>query len=237
VQWNGQGLSTSGSGPLTAQVPASLIATAGTASVTVVTADGVTSNALPFTIGPAATITSLSPSTANVGSAAFTLTVTGQNLAPGATVSWNGQSLSTTFVSSTTLTAQVPANLLTTAATATVTVSNAGGSLPFRIVLPPLTNVGFGAPPTAPSGQDQPVTITVGATYPVDLKLTVTLTFAPDSGLPDDPAIQFQNGTRTFTVTIPAGTPATIPALITKTGTVAGVITINATFTTTRAPT
>lgn len=233
VQWNGQGLSTSGSGPLTAQVPATLIATAGTASVTVVTADGVTSNALPFTIGPAATITALNPSTANVGSAAFTLTVTGQNLAQGATVNWNGQGLSTTFVSSTTLTAQVPANLLGAASTANVTVTNATGSLPFKIVLPPLTNVGFGAPPTAPSGQDQPVTLTVGGTYPVDLKLTVTLTFAPDSGLPDDPAIQFQNGSRTFTVTIPAGTPATIPALITKTGTVAGVITINATFATT----
>jgi hypothetical protein len=233
VQWNGQGLSTTGSGPLAAQVGASLIATAGTASITVVTADGVTSNSLPFTIGPAATITALSPSTANVGSGAFTLTVTGQNLAQGSTVNWNGQGLSTTFVSSTTLTAQVPATLLAAASTANVTVTNATGSLPFKIVLPPLTNVNFGAPPTAPSGQDQPVTITLGATYPVDLKLTVTLTFAPDSGLPDDPAIQFQNGGRTFTVTIPAGTPAAIPALIAKTGTVAGVITISATFTTT----
>jgi hypothetical protein len=234
VQWNGQGLATSGSGPtqLTAQVPASLIATAATASITVVSFDGVVSNALPFTIGPPATITSLSPSTANVGAAAFTLTVTGTNLQQGATVNWNGQGLTTSFVSPTTLTAQVPANLLGSVSTANVTVSGATGTLPFRVVLPPLTNVGFGAPPNASSGQDQPISLTLGGTYPVDLKVTLTLTFAPDSGLPDDPAIQFQNGSRTFTFTVPAGTPATIPALVTKTGTVAGVITITATFTT-----
>lgn len=238
VQWNGQGLATSGSGPsqLTAQLPAALLANEGPASITVVSFDGVLSNALPFAVGPAASITSLNPSTANVGSGAFTLTVTGSNLQPGATVNWNGQGLATAFVSPTQLTAQVPATLLTAVATASVTVASPGGavtgSLPFRVVLPPLTNVSFGAPGNSSSGQDQPVTLTLGGTYPVDLIVTVTLTFAPDAGLPDDATVQFQNGSRTVSFTVAAGTPASVPAVLLKTGTIAGVITISATFTT-----
>jgi hypothetical protein len=70
-----------------------------------------------------------------------------------------------------------------------------------------------------------------GGTYPVDLSATLTLLFTPEDGLPDDPGIQFQNGERTLTFTIPAGSPAHIPTILLKTGTVAGVITIAAKFT------
>jgi hypothetical protein len=105
-------------------------------------------------------------------------------------------------------------------------------ALPFRIVLPPLPAVSFTVPSSAPSGQDQPVTLGLGGAYPVALQGMVTLTFTPDSNLPDDPAIQFQNGSRTLAFTVPAGTTPAIPAVIAKTGTVAGVITIGVAFTT-----
>jgi hypothetical protein len=60
-----------------------------------------------------AVINTVSPSTATAGSAGFTLTVTGSNFQPTTVVLWNDTTnLATTYVSSTTLTAQVPASLI-----------------------------------------------------------------------------------------------------------------------------
>jgi hypothetical protein len=169
-----------------------------------------------------------------VGSAAFTLTVSGSNLPNGSVVRWNGQGLGTSFVSTSQLTAQVPASLLAAAGSAAVSVFTPAGFstniLRFTITLPTVSGLNITVPGSAPSGQDQPVGVTLG-TYPVDLVVTVTLTFAGDGGLPNDPAIQFQNQTRSFTFTIPAGTQGNLPQLIFKTGTTAGVITLTTTFT------
>ncbi|HZT44291.1 MAG TPA: protease pro-enzyme activation domain-containing protein [Chthonomonadaceae bacterium] len=74
----------------------------------------------------APTITSISPSSATAGGSAFTLTVNGTNYVSGATVNWNGSALSTTFVSSTQLTASVPSSDIATAGTASVTVTANG---------------------------------------------------------------------------------------------------------------
>lgn len=75
-------------------------------------------------VNPAPTLTSINPSSAAVGGQAFTLQVTGTNFVPGATIQWNGNNRITTFVSSTQLTAQIPASELTTAGTVTVRVVN-----------------------------------------------------------------------------------------------------------------
>ena len=113
---------------LTAAVPASLIVAAGTASVTVTTSHG-TSAGATFTIKPRApTITSLSPTSATAGGAAFTLTVTGTNYVSGAKVNWQGAALQTTFGSATTLRAAVPASLIAMAGKASITVATAGGT-------------------------------------------------------------------------------------------------------------
>jgi hypothetical protein len=77
---------------------------------------------------PGPTITSLSPSSATAGGAAFTLTVNGANFVSGASVLWNGAtSLTTTYVSSTQLTASVPASLIASAGTVNVTVVTVNG--------------------------------------------------------------------------------------------------------------
>ncbi|HZT40922.1 MAG TPA: hypothetical protein VFA07_01970 [Chthonomonadaceae bacterium] len=128
VDWNGSALTTSfvSASQLTASVPSSDIATAGSASVTV-TESGQTSNTATFTINnPVPTTTSLSPSSIAAGSAQFTLTVNGANFVSASTVDWNGTALSTTFVSSTQLTAIVPTSDVATAGTANVTVVNPG---------------------------------------------------------------------------------------------------------------
>jgi FG-GAP-like repeat len=56
------------------------------------------------------------------GSAAFTLTVTGTGFVSGSVVTWNGNTLTTTFVSGSKLTAAVPASYVANPTTATITV-------------------------------------------------------------------------------------------------------------------
>jgi IPT/TIG domain-containing protein len=74
------------------------------------------------------TITQLSPSSMPAGSAAFTLTVSGMNFASGAVVFWNGGALTTTFVSSSKLTAAIPMADIANAGTVLVHVTNPGGT-------------------------------------------------------------------------------------------------------------
>jgi uncharacterized protein (TIGR03437 family) len=77
---------------------------------------------------PAATITSLLPSSAPAGGPGFVLTVNGTGFLSGAAVRWSGSALATTFVSATQLTAQVPASLIAAAGTASITVLNPGAA-------------------------------------------------------------------------------------------------------------
>ncbi len=127
VQWNGSARTTSfvSATQLTAAIPASDIATAGTANVTVnnPAPGGGTSSSATFTINnPAPTIASLSPASATAGGAAFTMTVNGTNFVNGATVRWNGGARTTSFTNATQLTAQIPASDITAAGTASITV-------------------------------------------------------------------------------------------------------------------
>jgi len=130
VQWNGTALSTSyGSATqLTASVPASLIANAGTASITVANPGGAVSNSAQFTIG-ALTISTLTPNAAVAGGSAFALTVNGTGFVATSQVQWNGTTLSTSYGSTTQLTASVPASLIANAGTASITVANPGGAV------------------------------------------------------------------------------------------------------------
>ncbi|HZQ22898.1 MAG TPA: IPT/TIG domain-containing protein [Terriglobales bacterium] len=72
------------------------------------------------------TLTSISPDTALVGTAAFVITVNGTNFGPDATVFWNGLPLPTRFISSKQLVAQVSATNLQFAGPASVFVRSAG---------------------------------------------------------------------------------------------------------------
>jgi hypothetical protein len=97
-----------------------------------------TSPTITVTVGPPA-LSSLSPSGAPVGAAAFTLTVNGSGFNAGSVVRWNGSDRATTYVSATRLRATIPASDVSAAGTAQVTVfapAPGGGlssSLPFVI--------------------------------------------------------------------------------------------------------
>ena len=103
--------------------------TAGTTSVIISASNGASpcntgSATLVITINAAPTISSLNPTCVTPGGPQFTLTVNGTNFVSTSTVNWNGTALTTTFVSSTQLTAAVPASLIATAGTASITVAN-----------------------------------------------------------------------------------------------------------------
>jgi hypothetical protein len=151
ILWNGTALPTTykSAGKLTASVAASLLATGGVAQVNVFNPapGGGNSNAVNFTItNPLPTLTSITPNQATAGSSNLSLILVGANFIPGSngsianwTVGATTTALATTFVSATKLTAIVPANLLSAAGTAGVSVTNpapGGGSsasLPFTI--------------------------------------------------------------------------------------------------------
>jgi len=174
VQWNGTALATTyvSAAQLTASIPASDVAIAGTATVTVVNGapGGGTSNPQTFTITYLApTLTSLSQPSAPMGSASTQVTVTGANFYSGAsTVQWNGVALTTTYMSPTQLSATIPAANLVTPDSATVTVvttSPGGGTstgLPFIIL--PVVQVG--------ALQQNGWNVTAGVTWPTAATVT-----------------------------------------------------------------
>ena len=146
---------------LTVTIPTALISAVGTARVSVQAVGG-TSSSLPFTVNnPAPTITSLSPPSATAGGPAFTLTVSGFGFvqctaaaAPCLGVNWQPAGGASTFVSGqanaagTQLTAPIPAGLIATPGTASLTIQGAGGasgSVPFIIAGAPTTGNSTGA--------------------------------------------------------------------------------------------
>jgi hypothetical protein len=87
----------------------------------------------------APSLRSLEPTTVVAGSAAFVLEVNGSSFRRGAVVRLDGESLVTTFVSPSRLTARMPASRLMTAGTMQITVYQKGGGsppLPFVIAEP-----------------------------------------------------------------------------------------------------
>jgi hypothetical protein len=108
-------------------VPSSDLKTAGEVNITVSnpTPGGGTSNPQTFTVNyRVPTLTSISPTSVLANSSNLTLTVNGTYFAPAAIVRWNGTNLTTTYASSTKLTAVIPAADLTQAATIPITVYN-----------------------------------------------------------------------------------------------------------------
>lgn len=73
-------------------------------------------------------ISSIAPSSATAGGPAITLTVRGSNFVTGSIVLWNGNTLTTTYVSATELQAAIPSGLVAAAGTAQIAVYSPGRS-------------------------------------------------------------------------------------------------------------
>ena len=114
------------------------------------------------------TLSSISPTSAPVGSAEFTLTANGSNFISSSVVKWGGSNRTTTFVSATQLTATIPASDLATAGTVQVTVFNpspgggtsAGKTFSIENPAPTLNSIS----PTSATAGDPAFTLTVTGT-------------------------------------------------------------------------
>jgi len=128
VQWNGSPVTTTfvSSTTLNALIPAADLATVGVATMTVSNGVNATSpNFLYSVVNPVPVLTTLSSTFTIVGSTGITLTATGSNFVPKSVVRWNGSARTTTFISSTTLSAAILSTDLSTVKIDSVTVFNA----------------------------------------------------------------------------------------------------------------
>jgi hypothetical protein len=135
VQVNGSNRTTTfiNSTQLTAAIPSSDIASAGSLSITVVNPGGASSPLTLAVNNPVPSLTSLSPGSTTVGGPAFTLTVGGANFVSGSVIQVNGSNRTTTFVSSTQLNAAIPASDIASAGTLSISVVSpapGGGASP-----------------------------------------------------------------------------------------------------------
>jgi N-acetylneuraminic acid mutarotase len=173
----------------------------GISSAVTVTAVGIAP--VPFTSG-------ISPGFADAGGVAFTLTVNGSGFVANSTVYWGTSALTTTYVSATQLTAQVPATDLATggiAAAITVVTPAPGGGTSNAIQFEVDSASGSTTGPTFTSSTE---TVTAGSTasYPVTLPSGVTSATVICLNLPTGAACSYSSGTLTITTTsaTPAGT-------------------------------
>jgi hypothetical protein len=152
---------------------------------------------------------------------------------PPYTFSASGQPSALTMSAAGTLsgTPNAPGNF-----TVTVTIKDADGTtatkqFPITISLPPSPPLNFGGISTTVNPAQQPrVSVSLGSPFPVDVLVTLSLSFQADSG-PADPAVVFSTGGTSATITIPAGSLNGVTDVGIQTGTVAGTITITAKLT------
>ena len=88
------------------------------------------------------------------------------------------------MLSSTALSASIPAANLAKAATLSLSVYDTGSKFSSNaysfVVTAPTPNITFSIPPNPVSGEQPTVTIGLNTPYPSDLQGTLTLTFAPE---------------------------------------------------------
>jgi hypothetical protein len=128
-----------------------------------------TSVTISLAAGTPPSITELGPSTVIAGSPTFTLTVYGTDFLNGATVLWNGSPLSTVYENPLGLYAFVPANLIASPGTASITVRNPDSTISNAATLTIGGSLTITSPPQLPSG-------TVGTPY--SQSLTAAGTYA-----------------------------------------------------------
>lgn len=232
---------------ITATIPTARLSTSGTAAVTVQNLIGPPSAPALFTVTPrpGATpqLSSLSPSSANAGSPATSVTINGSGFIAGAIVRWIAnnatQTLARNVVSPTQITATIPASFLTAPVDAQVEVVNTIGSPPsnrltFRVVAtgttPVITSMN---PPSVPAGSVATALTITGTGFASGL--AVRWTFGGQTTTLQNSQL---TGTTQISVQIPANllsTAGTAQVVVANPG---GLTSQAATFTiTTAAPT
>jgi hypothetical protein len=175
---------------------------------------------------PAPVLKAISPTTTQAGGTAFTLTVTGSSFSPGSVVEWNGNALVTNFLSTSKMTTQVPASLITSPGAATVavfTTSPGGGTsttLTFTITPAPsnVPTVVSASPATVLAGSASATLVLAGTNFAPQSTVSVNNTnrstlFISTTNLEVNltRADLATAGTLSITVTNPAAPPPAPP--------------------------
>ncbi|MEZ5400177.1 MAG: hypothetical protein R2729_10955 [Bryobacteraceae bacterium] len=217
---------------ITVTIPPDFSSRPGAITVRVLVPGMAPSQAVTVTVEEGPVITSLTPDSAPLASGAVDLKISGSGFLPGSSVLWNGQPIGGSGTL-TMLQTTVPASLIAAAGTAGVVVVTPGGArsnlASFRLILPPPPSFSSTSPATSTSNRTVQFNIETSAGYPAPLTGKFTLTFEPDGGLPDDPAIAFADGTRMLNIALPANSTTPVPVNL-RTGTTAGTIVLTAMF-------
>ena len=191
------------------------------------------STTVTLVVGPDLVLSSISPSSGTLEQAATTITLTGVAFTDSSVVKLNGATIASHFLSSTQMTAVIPASFFTQIQTGQVTVTSNGVTTPGLTFTVSATTVQatLSGPSTAPPGEQPTINFTLSQGYALPLKGTFTLTVV--SAVPGgvvDPAVQFSTGGTTLNFTIPANSTTT-PTVQLQTGTLAATITVTLTLT------
>ena len=208
---------------------------AGTDSITAVyngdsNFTGSTSNTVSQVVNaapPAPTISSLSPGFTSSGGTGFTLTVTGTGfVSSSSAVYWGSTALTTTYVSPTQLTAQVPASDIASSGTANITVQtpSPGGGTSNALVF----EIDSGSSANGPTFTTITATVTPGATatYQVTLPSGASDVTVNCLNLPTGASCSYSASSGGVTIATSATTPAgTYQVIVVFTETLPGAAT------------
>lgn len=192
--------------------------TPGTIAVEVENPGGALSNIVNLVVYAPPTLTAASPAFATVGQG-FLLTLTGANFNPTQQISFGGTLLNTNYVSPTTLTATVPASLLTSAATVPLTVvtQDAFSPAPLSFGIYPVLQITTASLPAATYNQPYAaLLLAIGGRPPYTWSATNLqgLTINPATGDIRGATTSLTNFTINATVTDANGTVVTVPLTI-----------------------
>ena len=188
VEWNSAPLTTTfgSETQLTAPITMAMLASTGSASVTVLNGGAAASAPATFTITAAPAITSLTPSISTAGGTnPVNVTIAGTNFMPSSVVKLGTTTLSSWYSSPTALLATILPSSITTAGTPAVTVVSADGvssaGSPFTITAGPvITSI-------------SPTAATAGSSFAVPLTITGT-------GFTSGSTVTWQGHTATYSI-------------------------------------
>ena len=241
VRWNGADRTTTfvSALQLTASIPASDIATPGTATVSVISPGGSTSNSLPLVVSPGTlAITSASSLPKGIVGYAYSQTLTASGGPPPFNWSVSSGALPTGLTLDQVSgviggTPSIEGNFTFAVLVRDSSLFNATKEFQLAVNPTPPGLVVSGVSDTVDPAQQPVVELTLPSPYPSPISGQMTLAFSPNAEVPsDDPAIQFSTGGRTVNFSIPANdTRAIFSNNATnvgfQTGTVAGTISLS----------
>jgi len=180
------------------------------ATATVYSTSAVATAAYTISIptNPLPAISGVSPAFTNAGGAVFTLKVNGSGFIASSMAYWGASALTTTYVSATQLTAQVPAADTAAAGTNAITVQNpvpgGGTSNAWQFEV---DSASSGS--TAPTITSTTETVAAGSTasYPVTMPSSVTSVSVSCLNLPTGATCSYSSTTNTVTIITSSTTP------------------------------